>query len=87
MTQEEMVFSLQAPSCKQELRNRLLFELTTLSQESQLRPGKHLRSRGRQAPGIGTIMITPCTQFYFQPPHLDPTHAVPIPELIQAEGS
>jgi len=79
MTQEEMVFSLQAPSCKQELRNRLLFELTTLSQESQLRPGKHLRSRGRQAPGIGTI--------YFQPPHLDPTHAVPIPELIQAEGS
>jgi hypothetical protein len=82
-----MVFSLPVPSCKQELRNRLRFELTPLSQESQLRPGEHVQSRGRQAPGIGTIMITPCNQFYFQPPHLDPTHAVSIPELIHADGS
>ena len=31
-------------------------------------------------------MIAPCIQFYFQPPHLDPTHAVLVPELIHADG-
>ena len=32
------------------------------------------------------IMIAACTQFYFQPPHLEPTHAVLIPELIDGDG-
>ncbi len=31
-------------------------------------------------------MIAPCTQFYFQPPHLEPTHDVLVPELIHADG-
>src|SRR5205823_14479393 len=53
---------------------------------SQLGPGEHVQSRGRQAPGVGTIMIAPCTQFYFQPPHLEPTHDVLVPELIHADG-
>src|SRR5260370_471946 len=42
--------------------------------------------RGRQAPGVGTVMITTCTQFYFQTPHLDPAHALPIPELIGGDS-
>jgi hypothetical protein len=32
------------------------------------------------------IMIVPCTQFYFQPPYLDPTHTVLILELIDGNG-
>ncbi len=42
-------------------------------------------SRGEER-GVGTIMIAPWTKFYFQPPHFDPTHAVPVPELIHAQG-
>jgi hypothetical protein len=68
------------------MRNRLRLERTTLSQGSQLRPDEHMRSRGRQAPGVGMIMIVPCTQFYFQAPYLDPTHAVFILELIDGNG-
>src|SRR6266700_8190691 len=85
-TLEQMTFSPQVSSRKKELRNRLRLELTTLSLGKQLGPGEHLRSRGRQAPGVGTIMIASCTQFYFQPPDLDPTHAVLVPELIHADG-
>ena len=69
-----------------ELKNSLRLELTTLSQGLQPRPGEHVRSRGRQAPGVGMIMIAPCAQFYFQPPYLNPTHAVLIPELIDGDG-
>src|SRR6266581_1115676 len=81
-----MVFSTQVPDWNKEVRNHLRLELTTLSQCSQPRPGQHLRSRERQAPGVGMIMIAPCTQFYFQPPYLNPTHAVLIPKLIDGES-
>lgn len=45
-----------------------------------------MRCRGRQAPDVGLIMITPRAQFYFQAPHLDPAYAIPVPELIDGNG-
>src|SRR2546429_1502758 len=84
--QNRELLSAQVPNSKKELRNRPRLDPTTHAPGSQLGPGEHVRSRGRQAPGVGTIMIAPCTQFYFQPPHLEPTHDVLVPELIHADG-
>src|SRR5260370_16572118 len=57
-----------------------------MSSGKEVRTGKHMGTSGRQGPGGGTVMITTCTQFYFQTPHLDPAHAVPIPELIGGDS-
>src|SRR5260370_19794759 len=64
----------------------LRHEFTTCSPGKQPGPGEHLRTGGGQAPGVGKIMIAPCTEFCLQTPHLDPAHAMLVPELMHADG-
>src|SRR5947209_19202706 len=84
---EQRAFSAQVPNSKKELRNRLRLDPTTHAPGSQLGPGEHVQSRGRQALGVETIMIAPCTQFYFQPPQIEPTNDVLVTELIHADAA